>query len=221
MKFSECIKDKKFIVPDYQRAFIWEKEQVDLFIQDLKECVENNVKYYYGHFIFETIEKDKKYEIIDGQQRMTLAVLFLFACQDTNSLSKGFINNFETVSYDKEFFTNLLGNKENKTTTFSQKRLQEGLKLIKKAISKISQDKISQYVKVLLEATISTHCLDSKIEATQIFKLTNTRGVSLTIIEKVKSRLMQSVYENRKTNIDESDLEGDIKKIQEVFCCNL
>jgi uncharacterized protein with ParB-like and HNH nuclease domain len=77
------------------------------------------LKYYFGHFLFE--EKDeKKFGIIDGQQRMTTIVIFLSALfsrlkqirplneteQETfeDIIKRNSTYRFETVDYDDRFF---------------------------------------------------------------------------------------------------------------------
>jgi len=96
-------------VPDYQRAFSWEKRQIELFIDDLKEYQGCDKGYYFGHFIAEPIiaEQNKEFlEIVDGQQRITMFVLFLMVCQlrskDAPANAYSLIKSFFTVSYDRK-----------------------------------------------------------------------------------------------------------------------
>lgn len=58
----------KLKVPNYQRAYAWESEQLNQFVSDMLE-MKNKGNYYYGHFILEKTNND--FEIIDGQQRLT------------------------------------------------------------------------------------------------------------------------------------------------------
>lgn len=90
-------------VPDYQRAYSWEKKQIDLFIADLVKYQGDSNRYYFGHFIAE--EVGKHWEIVDGQQRITTFVLFLMVCRalstaDAHTLAFSMIKQFSTVSYD-------------------------------------------------------------------------------------------------------------------------
>ena len=57
-----------FEIPEYQRAYSWEKPQWEQFIEDLQNVQE---KYYLGHFLFE--DGENCYQVIDGQQRLQLA----------------------------------------------------------------------------------------------------------------------------------------------------
>jgi hypothetical protein len=92
-------------VPDYQRAFSWEKKQIELFIADLSKNTNVSNGYYFGHFIAEDL--GKHWEIVDGQQRITTFVLFLMVCQELSlegpdAFAYTLIERFSTVSYDIE-----------------------------------------------------------------------------------------------------------------------
>lgn len=73
----------QFAVPNYQRAYSWEvgadkDKHIPQFFKDLIEHPKTVAQYHYGHFLFEQdLINKNKYWIIDGQQRMTTAVIFL------------------------------------------------------------------------------------------------------------------------------------------------
>lgn len=73
-------------VPVYQRPYSWEKEQVNVLLEDLFSSYEEdkNSGYYIGNIIiYDKSEKIdgiiNKYEIIDGQQRITTFALILLS----------------------------------------------------------------------------------------------------------------------------------------------
>lgn len=92
-------------VPDFQRAYSWELKQIDLFITDLQRH-EGKGGYYFGHFIVE--EEGGRWEVVDGQQRLTTFVLFLMVCRhldpDAACGAYPLIDRFTTVTYDTEAF---------------------------------------------------------------------------------------------------------------------
>jgi uncharacterized protein with ParB-like and HNH nuclease domain len=76
-----------YIVPDYQREFIWEEKHVLQLLQDINEQFSANAQSEY--FIGTTVVNetaDKKYEVIDGQQRLT--TLFLCLCAFIKKLAE-------------------------------------------------------------------------------------------------------------------------------------
>lgn len=99
-------------VPDYQRAYSWGLKQLDLFIADLKKY-EGKAGYYFGHFIVEKDEDEGRWELVDGQQRLTTFVLFLMVCRQLcdreEHAAYPLIGRFETVSYDSEALAGISG----------------------------------------------------------------------------------------------------------------
>lgn len=105
-------------IPDYQRAYSWEKKQIDLFINDLIDYHKTDSGYYFGHFIAENVASENsliEWEIVDGQQRITTFILFLMVCQSyyptcNNSNAYSLIERFKTVSYDLQKFETICAN---------------------------------------------------------------------------------------------------------------
>ena len=71
----ETGKNKRFIIPEYQRPYAWSDEQLQVLFDDLTEYTLNttedeNNTYFLGTIV--SYENDnKEQEIIDGQQRIT------------------------------------------------------------------------------------------------------------------------------------------------------
>ncbi len=221
-------------VPAYQRAYAWEEKQLKEFVGDMLEMKERG-NYYYGHFILE--KTTEGYEIIDGQQRLTTFVLFLMVCQlfSGEDYSRC-INKFKTVDYDDTAFDSLketgklnLNQKEwnadalglgTKEQTISLQRILFALEFFRKFLTDKESElnsnfttEIDRYVRILLVAQVSTHITESKAVAVQIFELQNTRGIQLNLIEKVKSKLMKTVY----LQGDENEKDGAVSEIQSNF----
>ncbi len=111
-------------VPDYQRAYSWEQNEIELFIGDLVKFQDDGKGYYFGHFIAEEIEDRRKivdgqheerWEIVDGQQRITTFVLFLMVCRvlspsGAHGCAYSMIERFSTVSYDVKALETICGN---------------------------------------------------------------------------------------------------------------
>lgn len=79
------LKDYFFIVPDYQREYVWKvDDQVEQFLVDIDNEFEPGAKvqssYFMGSIII--VKNDNKHDVIDGQQRLTTIVLMLCAFRD-------------------------------------------------------------------------------------------------------------------------------------------
>ncbi|RZK27199.1 MAG: DUF262 domain-containing protein [Flavobacterium sp.] len=87
VKTIDELKDFFFIVPDYQREYVWKPEdQVEQFIIDIDNEFEPNIKieaknYFIGSIII-VEDNDGNYQVIDGQQRLTTIILSLCAFRD-------------------------------------------------------------------------------------------------------------------------------------------
>ena len=203
---------KKLIVPSYQRAYSWEKEQAEQFLSDLKD---SQSTYYFGHYILE--ENGDINEIIDGQQRITTSVLFLIICQiilKTNEYNS-IINGFETCNYDQSNYLELVNNSHfqlPENATLSLNNIKTTLNYFENELNSKNVD-VRKLVDKLLDAEISIHKTKGKGVAAQIFELHNSRGLKLNVIEKVKAKLMKAIY----LNLSEEKANSTILKIQDNF----
>jgi hypothetical protein len=86
---SQVFSDRLFHVPDYQRGYAWDKQQCDDFIADL-ELLGAGKEHFFGLLILHEMdghakvmdERGRAYErfdVVDGQQRLTTLVLYLHA----------------------------------------------------------------------------------------------------------------------------------------------
>lgn len=76
----ETGKNKKFIIPEYQRPYAWSDEQIQVLFDDLVEYTINDSEstYFLGTIVAYEND-DQEQEIIDGQQRITTLFLLLRA----------------------------------------------------------------------------------------------------------------------------------------------
>ncbi|MEJ7631571.1 MAG: DUF262 domain-containing protein, partial [Rubrobacteraceae bacterium] len=90
---DSLFKEKLFRIPDYQRGYAWQPEQLKDFWEDLMNLSKDR-KHYTGVLTLkqvpaDEIKKDDKehfliedhsynlYHVVDGQQRLTTFVIFL------------------------------------------------------------------------------------------------------------------------------------------------
>ena len=223
----ELIKEYKFFVPSYQRAYSWTEKQADLFLKDISEHAENKTQYYLGHYILEK-DANGKMAIVDGQQRLTTVAMFLAVCKLIKKPSTPLPSLcLDVVEYDNDRFQELLNTsnldvlnpkegQQEKTASLERvvKVMQRILQSFENKQSKsaaLSADKTDDYLEVIHKAAVSVGVYESKAVAAQIFELHNTRGVQLTETEKVKALLMRYVY------LNSTDGNTDVGQIQKSF----
>lgn len=67
----------KVIVPQYQRSYAWDGNNVQVFWQDIKDSIEERRdRYFIGPIVSKSIG-EKEIELIDGQQRITTALALI------------------------------------------------------------------------------------------------------------------------------------------------
>ena len=80
-KYLSIDEDTVFVIPEYQRAYSWTKENCDKLWQDILDYSEAGSKdnYFFGTVIVNCQDNDTRLALIDGQQRTTTFYLLLKA----------------------------------------------------------------------------------------------------------------------------------------------
>ena len=75
--FRECF----YIVPDYQREYVWTDKEVHQLLDDINEQIDagSTREYFVGTVLVSPTDQKNHYEVIDGQQRLTTFFLLLCA----------------------------------------------------------------------------------------------------------------------------------------------
>lgn len=223
----------QYFIPAYQRAYSWEELQIKTFLEDLLEHKYSNQNnpYCYGNVLLETIARDKKYEIIDGQQRITTLSIFMRALLNVFAIridsGKTFtthegeevvvadeeeryfkdhgVNRLRPTPYDQACYDTIIidNNDTFNCITPSQKRMLAAKKYFTQELEKLSEDDLLAVFETVQNAIMNHIELTGKKESALMFELQNNRGKDLTNLEKLKSFLMYQLYVY--SNTDETD----------------
>ena len=83
VKSIKSLKDYFFVVPDYQREYVWKAEEnVNRFLQDIFDEFNASSNRQSNYFIGNTIlvqNDEQTFDVVDGQQRLTTIVIILCA----------------------------------------------------------------------------------------------------------------------------------------------
>ena len=210
------LSDSFLFVPNYQRAYSWEKErQVSVFLSDLEQYVKSGSKskYYFGHFLFEKVN-EKSYGVVDGQQRLTTIVIFLSALYqqlkrhrplseeelfEFNSMIKlAGRYRFSTVDYDNQLFKEYVIDRTKTDQiglrTESEKRIVAAYDYFASELSKKTEEEILSLYSAVKSASCSTYIVEHESDATQMFIFQNNRGKKPTNLEIIKAQFMFNVH---------------------------
>lgn len=108
--FRECF----YIVPDYQREYVWTDKEVNQLLEDIGEQIDagSTREYFIGTVLVSPTDQKSHYEVIDGQQRLTTfflllcALKHLFQGEPQRQMISGLIST-SYVDSDGEVCTNL------------------------------------------------------------------------------------------------------------------
>ena len=69
--------NKFYRIPEYQRAYSWNKDNLDALITDLVETFNENEdeEYFCGSLVLVENKTENRLDIIDGQQRITTFII--------------------------------------------------------------------------------------------------------------------------------------------------
>lgn len=234
---------KHFIIPVYQRAYSWEKEQWKAFLDDLKEQIEGENNYFYGNILLETIQKDVKYEVIDGQQRLTTLSIFIRSLlnvlqeRQTETAEEQTLSDFSIeskvaiflknngniklrpVDYDRACYDALIidDQQDFPISTPSQARIKEAKLYFIHELKQLSTEKILKILSKLESTELTTIELKGKKDSALMFELENNRGKDLTNMEKIKSYFMYQMYIYSSSDQAETNIENISNIFKDIY----
>ncbi|WP_116789168.1 DUF262 domain-containing protein [Flavobacterium psychrotrophum] len=225
---------KHFVIPVYQRAYSWDKSEWRTFLNDLLEQIEGQNNYFYGNILLETIKKDVKYEIIDGQQRITTLTIFIRSIINVlGKRSVDLIQEFDPVllkhiylknegniklrpvEYDRACYDAIIiDNNDNfEMHSQSQIRIKSAKDFFSEELDKLSTDIILKILEKIQGTELTVIELDGKKDSALMFELENNRGKDLTNMEKIKSYFMYQMY----VYSEPEEIESNIENISNIF----
>lgn len=97
-RIGNLFQDNNFIVPQYQRNFAWEDNEIDDFWNDLVELADGRRNSHFFGQIVTFKNPDGNQELIDGQQRLTSSSILLAVMRDI--ASEAYKHNRDDMSPD-------------------------------------------------------------------------------------------------------------------------
>jgi hypothetical protein len=222
-------------IPSYQRPYSWGKENVQELLEDLWEAYEGNEpEYFIGSIITVERAKDKLYDVVDGQQRLTTLNLIFARLRDAiaDEKAKALLGNrilprndltgeaetprLQLRKVDQSFFRKhvlesapVLANSRAALTS-PQKHLIEN----SEEIDAFCKGKAEQVLKLFANYVLSkvyvvfvtTQSLQS---AYRLFNVLNARGIPLSNADLIKNTLFSQLgaQVNRSDELEERWLE--------------
>lgn len=228
---NSLFKDGLFDIPSYQRSFSWKEPQLQDLFEDLLYLPDTS-SHFFGNIILDKQTEEfrtdrgrrfEKFDVVDGQQRLTSAIIFLHvAAQFDENVSTTLAKDnllfpveerprLIPQDQDEEYFRDcLLGTAEIDTETPSQVRLKKAAEFFEHEFENLDDDRMVSKLteKLRYECRINVVEIEDNSEAASIFESLNDRGRPLSTLDKTKSFLMY--MDDRSSN--EGRLEERIKQ---------
>ena len=190
--------DQKYIIPSYQRGYRWDSKQITELLDDLLEVYNTRQgKYCLQPVVVNTIEKDRKFEIIDGQQRLT--TIFIILLKLSRFTDERFNLEFETRKNCESFFEGLNeGKYDYSNPDFAH------ISNAHKVVTDWFQDLKDRKINSTIEMNIFNTLMDnveviwydieqpSREESIKIFTRLNSGKIPLTTAELLKALFLSS-----------------------------
>lgn len=94
-----------FVIPEYQRSYVWQRDNVIELLEDLYFAFEHkpNNEYFLGSLVLKKRDNDEfaEYEVLDGQQRLTTFMMLVAVMRDLLE-DKNYKYTLQELIYQKE-----------------------------------------------------------------------------------------------------------------------
>jgi len=228
--FELIASDFSFLIPTYQREYTWTTNNIDIFLEDIKDRSKDKQVHYMGSLAISIDEDHKILRLIDGQQRITTSLLLIKVFYDrylklkqlevptelekiSNNISKKYINQageYGELNYVKKILSNNMTSNKNFIASTAYKNYIR----IKEYIDQLSSDEFEEfyttfvYYFVIAELRFKNN-LGQEI---QIFENLNSKGTELSQWDLIKNY----IYKNIELSFlvkNEQEIEKELNKL--------
>ena len=209
----------EFLIPVYQRPYVWDDIEIKKLLEDLKYNFENNTpEYFVGNTYVIKSSKDARpnlYEVIDGQQRFTTfwLISYCFKVLGVNTNLTNYLNKNNDIRFDfdirvevydylKGLLDGTAANRFHDVSNFEfLKNIAAGIETIKGYLNQLNSEKepfdlekfgdfiYSNVVFIFNEAPINT-------DLNALFVALGTSGIQLQQSDILKARLLDKLEKN-------------------------
>ena len=184
--------DMDYIIPLYQRAYAWEDKQLTQLIEDISD-ITDETNYYIGALIVS--KQDNKYEVVDGQQRLTSLYLLM------NCLGLDIKNTLTFACREKSNYTlrNIKDLLQDDRSKLDMDRIESGIRrgidVLMEAISRDDFDK-TVFIEKLKKVIVYRIEVPENTDLNRYFEIMNTRGEQLEQHDILKATLMRYLVDD-------------------------
>lgn len=189
-----------YIVPIYQRKYSWTDKEIEQLLEDIINREEND-KYFLGTLTVDKKE-DGRYEVIDGQQRLTtLCLIMIYLNKHIDGLDKNIDNmpSFEARQIYDNALNILKKMKKNEEVTEYEdnvKEIYDGYRCIENYFKNNNDNLNDNFSKKLDNTFLVRVQVPKDTDLNHYFEIMNTRGEQLELHHIAKAKFLNAIKDN-------------------------
>ena len=189
----EQIFNSKYVVPLYQRNFAWGEEQICQLLQDINESIKVKDQQYFIGSLVTIRRQDGSFEVIDGQQRLTILALLSYVLQFRIETEIHYDSRPEVERFLQSLASGVYASGSDPSTS----HFSAAIETIKEEIAKIeNKDTFRDYV--LNNVCLVREIMPEDTDVAAYFEIMNNRGEQLQEHEIIKGILLGKLKDNPK-----------------------
>lgn len=195
----------KFEIPEYQRGYRWEKENVKELLDDIEISRKKNNEKYHLQPIIVKENGESKYYLIDGQQRLTTIYMVLKYIK--HKLEMDAVNTFE-IKYNyitnendelldiSEKIINYLDKNEMEYENLNDYYYEQALEIIKEWFENYTETK-ELVMYICKNVFVMWYELDKEEDEKKVFLRVNSGKIKLTAADLIKAEFLKNDTKNK------------------------
>ena len=228
---SQLLANRLFRIPSYQRAYSWQREHRAAMFDDIKKLRNKSTDSF--HFMATVVGLKRKeeereiaterydfIEIVDGQQRITTLVLLLKAIEQklndkklAQDLQRLLVKqdeaslillqtNHDSSRHFANYLTSGVYSSPKVAETLADYELLSAIEECKSFVDE--WDDPVELLRILKnKLTFVYHEIENEASVYTVFETLNDRGLDVSWLDKLKSRLMRAAFEDNQGNSEE------------------
>jgi uncharacterized protein with ParB-like and HNH nuclease domain len=220
--------DSYYQIPDYQRPYSWETDQIEKLWDDIFDAMEIKQETYFLGALILTNPGDGYFDVVDGQQRLTTLTILLCVIRDYYIKKDNALINSIRSLVDGKYRLRLI-TQSNHQNQF-EKEILDSVKLPSERLTKEEreEDPFKNAVWIFRDKLKSLHSVDTikkfleylmnrvvlititctnQSYAIKLFQVLNTRGLDLTNTDLIKSHLFGTCEKSKLPQLKASWVE--------------
>ena len=234
-------KNSVFVIPVYQRDYVWTDTQVKQLLNDLLEIIKNGRNHFLG-IIMDCKDKEKnisKYTVIDGQQRLITLFLIFYALRkranrehedmmekrinemlSNNTSNENLKMKLKPLAKDERVYQMIAANDTSLSQEQRATKINKAYSIIKLIVGKEWRE-IGYDINMIFEALKKLKILEVPLgtddDLQQIFESINATGLPLSLVDLIRNYIIMKENSNNEIWQTIENLFTEQKDLESFF----